>query len=130
MRLRRRPGAFVAFIDTFTEETLLRIECSSEDVDLVSFHLYDSLGTLVADSGGLQRLRDRLDVSIAGGEQLLCVPFARDEDISYRLYNSKGALLTSSDGKRTQIFGGVRLEGNRPLSGRPPGASKAPVADA
>jgi hypothetical protein len=29
-------------------------------------------------------------------------------------------LLTCSDGQRTQIYGGVRIEGNRHLPGRPP----------
>jgi hypothetical protein len=127
MRLRRRPGAFIAFVDTFTDETLLRIECSADDVDLVSFRLYDSRGTLVADSGGSRCLPDGLEVSIVNGEQLLCVPARRDEDIRYRLYNSKGALLTWSDGKRTQIFGGVRVEGNKHLAGRPPSQTGVPA---
>jgi hypothetical protein len=53
------------------------------------------------------------------------VPSERDESIQYRLYNLKGTLVTCSDGKRTQIYGGVRIEGNRHLSGRPPATSKA-----
>jgi hypothetical protein len=125
MKLRRRPGAYVAFIDAFTEETLLKIECSADDVDLVSFRLYNRTGMLVADSGGSRRLGAGLEVSIGDGEQLLCVPASRDDDVRYRLYSSRGALLTWSDGLRTQIFGGVRVEGNKHLAGRPPSARTA-----
>lgn len=125
MRLGRRPGAFVAFIDTFTDETFLRFECDADGVDLISFHLFDSQGRLVADSGGAQSYPSGLQVSCLDGEQLLFVPSERGDSVEYRLYNLKGALLTCSDGKRTQIYGGVRVEGNRHLPGRPPVTSKA-----
>jgi hypothetical protein len=36
----------------------------------------------------------------------------------------KGALVTCSDGHKTEIFGGLRLEGNRHLAGRPPSTTK------
>ncbi|HWC30201.1 MAG TPA: hypothetical protein VG845_08985 [Dehalococcoidia bacterium] len=90
---------------------------------MIEFHLYDSLGALVADSGGICHLSDGLEIAVVNGEQFLSVPAARDGNICYRLYNSKGALLTSSDGVRTQIYGGVRVEGNKPLAGRPPKAT-------
>ncbi len=123
MKLRRRPGAFVAFVDSFTEETFLRVECDSADVDLISYHLFDSSGRLIADSAGPQNFPDGIEVADESGEMLLLVPAGRDESIQYRLYNLKGALVTSSDGQRTQIYGGVRIEGNRHLSGRPPAAT-------
>jgi hypothetical protein len=124
MRLRRRPGAFVAFVDSFTEETFLKFECDSEDLDLISYRLFDSQGRLVADSVGPQSFPEGVEVADDDGEVLLFVPAGRDESIQYRLYNPKGALVTCSDGQRTQIFGGVRIDGNRHLTGRPPAASK------
>ena len=125
MKLRRRPGAFVAFVDSFTEETFLRVECDSEDVDFISYRLFDCHGLLVADSAGPHCFPQGVEVADGEGELLLFVPSERDESIQYRLYNLKGALLTCSDGKRTQIYGGVRIDGNRHLSGRPPATSKA-----
>jgi hypothetical protein len=125
VRLGRRPGAFVAFLDAFTEETILKIECSLADVNLITFHLYDKEGKLVADSSGARSFPEGVEVT-AHGEVLLSVPCRWDESIKYRLYSSNGALLTASDGLRTQIFGGVRVEGNKQLSGRPPGARSAP----
>ena len=124
MKLRRRPGAFVAFVYSFTEETFLRVECDSGDTDLISYRLFDSQGRLVADSEGPQSFPAGLEVADFDGEQLLFVPSERDDSIQYRLYNLKGALVTCSDGMRTQIYGGVRIEGNRHLSGRPPATSK------
>lgn len=120
MKLRRRPGAFVAFIDPFTEETFLKLECDSQDLDLISYRLFDSQGTLVADSVGPQSFPEGVEVIDERGEVLLLVPAARDDSVQYRLYNLKGTLVTCSDGQRTQIFGGVRVEGNKHLSGRPP----------
>ena len=124
MRLRRRPGAFVAFVDSFTEETFLKFECGSDDLDLISYRLFDSHGLLVADSDGPQRFPEGVQVADGEGEVLLLVPAGRDESIQYRLYNLQGSLVTCSDGQRTQIFGGLRVEGNRHLSGRPPATSK------
>jgi hypothetical protein len=125
MKLRRRPGAFVAFVDSFTDETFLKVECDAQDTDLISYHLFDSNGRLVADSEGAQIFPGGVEVADESGELLLSVPAGRDESIQYRLYNLKGALVTCSDGQRTQIYGGVRIEGNHHLSGRPPSTSKA-----
>jgi hypothetical protein len=125
MRLRRRPGAFVAFVDSFTEETFLKIECESEDLDLISYKLFDCHGGLVADSRGAQRFPDGVRIADEDGELLLFVPMERDENVEYRLYNLKGELLTCSDGQHTQIYGGLRIDGNRHLSGRPPAARNA-----
>jgi len=111
-------------MDSFTEETFLRLECDAGDLDLISYHLYDRHGGLVADSDGAHHFPGGLEVS-GDGELLLSVPAERDESVLYRLYSVKGALVTCSDGMKTEIFGGLRLEGNRHLSGRPPNTSKA-----
>jgi hypothetical protein len=124
MRLGKRPGTFVAFVDLFTEETLLRVECDSDDVDFVSYHLFDCHGELVSDSGGARCFPSGVEVIDEAGELLLLVPATRGESIQYRLYSQDGSLLTCSDGRRTQIYGGVRIDGNRHLSGRPPSVSK------
>ena len=125
MRLGRRPGAFVAFVDSFTDETFLKVECDSDDLDLISYRLYNTHGALVADSAGPHSFPTGIEVTDADGELLLLVPPSRDGSIQYRLYNPKGTLITCSDGQRTQIYGGVRIEGNRHLAGRPPAARNA-----
>ena len=115
MKLRRRPGTFTSFIDSSTQETLLKIESDPQGTSLVSYHLYDSTGGLVIDSDGPQ-------VFLGGGEfrgrdqeLLLLLPSEPDGHVQYRLYSCRGVLITCSDGARTQIFGGVRIEGNRAL---------------
>jgi hypothetical protein len=124
MRLGRRPGAFVTFVDASTQETILKVACDLDDVNRITFRLYDSEGLLVADSDGPRSFPEGIEVT-SGGEVLLCVPACREDSISYRLYNSRGVLLTCSDGLRTQLYRGVRVEGNKQLSGRPPGEAPA-----
>src|SRR5687768_5330593 len=121
MKLGRRPGAFTSFVDSFTEETILRIEASSSGEILVTFRLYDCHGALVQETDGCQSFPAGTEVRSDEDEMLLCVPEDREGLVSYCLYNQSGALLTRSDGMRTQLFGGVRIIGNKPLSGRPPG---------
>jgi hypothetical protein len=128
VRLARRPGAFVAFVDSYTEETILKIESDLNGVHTISYRLYDGDGALVSDSEGPRAFPEGLEVCTGGGEVLLHVPSERSESISYRLYSPKGVLMTCSDGSRTQIFGSLRIEGNKHLSGRPPDASKAAAA--
>ena len=128
MKLARRPGAFVAFVDSYTEETVLKIESDLNGLHMISYHLYDGGGVLVSDSDGPQAFPEGLEVSTGAGEILLHVPVERSESISYRLYSPKGVLMTCSDGSRTQIFGSLRIEGNKHLSGRPPDASRAAAA--
>lgn len=130
MKAGRRPGAFVAFVDSYTEETILKIEADVNGIHTVSYHLYDSCGQLVADSDGPQIFPDGLQVCSNEGEVLLDLPEERTESISYRLYSPKGVLMTCSDGSRTQIFGSLRIVGNKHLSGRPPDASKSAAARA
>jgi hypothetical protein len=128
MKVARRPGAFVAFIDSYTEETILKIESDLNGVHMVSYHLYDRCGELVSDSDGPQAFPEGLEISTGEGEILLHLPSERSESISYRLYSPRGVLMTCSDGSRTQIFGSLRIDGNKHLSGRPPDATRAAAA--
>ena len=128
MRLGRRPGAYVALVDSFTQETLLKAECDTNNVDLISFRLYDSSGGLVADSDGPQTYPDGVEILAGAGEELLHVPSVRDQSIRYRIYSTQGTLLTCSDGLRTLIYGGVHVEGNKHLPGRPPGSAEIAAA--
>ena len=75
----------------------------------IAFHLYDSKGSLVAQSRGLQRFPNGVTVRCDAGELLLAVPEHADKPIRYRLYNRQGSLLTSSDGDRTKIYGLLRM---------------------
>ncbi len=127
MKLGRRPGAFVAFVDSYTEETILKIEADLKGTSLVSYRLYDSSGALVSDSDGPQAFPDGLDVSTGDCENLLHLPSDREESVTYRLYSPKGFLMTCSDGCRTQIFGSLRIEGSKPGVGRTANYSKAPA---
>jgi hypothetical protein len=115
-------------VDSFTQETLLKAECDTNDVDVISYHLYDSSGDLVAESDGEPALPEGVQVLTGAGEELLYVPSGRDESVRYRLYSMKGALLTCSDGRRTLIYGGVHIEGNKHLPGRPPAAHATTAA--
>ena len=125
MKLGRRPGSFTSFIDSFTEETILRIEASSSGEILVTFHLYDCHGVLVQDSDGCRSFPLGTEIRAGDDEVLLGLPDDDEGFVSYCLYNRVGALLTRSDGMRTQLFGGIRIVGNKPLSGRPPAAKTA-----
>jgi hypothetical protein len=122
MKLGRRPGAFTSFVDSFTEETILRIEASTSGEILVTFRLYDCHGTLVQDSDGGHHFPAGTEVRSDEDEVLLSVPDDDEGLVSYCLYNKSGTLLTRSDGKRTELFGGIRVVGNKPLAGRPPAA--------
>ena len=119
MRLGHRAGSSISFIDSFSEETVLKVEAASENKDLFSYHLYDSTGTLVAEVEAVSAMPDGLEVRTTGGEVLLHVSPELGSVINYRLYSRKGALITCSDGARTQIFGGLQIVGNR-THGRPP----------
>jgi hypothetical protein len=124
VKLGRRPGASVEFIDSYTEETILKLESSADGVSMVSYRLYDCNGGLVSDSGGPQTFPNGLEICTSEGEVLLYLPSEQGESISYRLYSPKGVLMTCSDGARTQIFGSLRIAGNKHLSGRPPAAAR------
>jgi hypothetical protein len=128
MRLGRRPGAFVAFVDAISEETIFKVECRSEGNDLFSFRLYDKEGALVLDSQEPKHFPAGIEVRASDGELLLQVPVELGSSIQYRLYSPMGVLITCSDGCRTQIFPGLRISGNKSLSGRPPARrSESPI---
>lgn len=120
MKLWRRPGSYVAFIDAASEESILKIASDSEGKLRFSYRLYDSQGNLASDSGEPVELPAGTEIRSADDEQLLFVPVEPGADLLYRLYNRTGKLITCSDGVRTQILAGLRMEGNKPLSGHPP----------
>ncbi len=131
MKLGRRPGAFVAFVDSYTEEIILKIEGDLKGMEMVSYRLYDRNGALVSDSDGPRAFPNGLDVSVGDDcECLLHLPSDREESITYRLYSPKGVLMTCSDGERTQIFGSLRIEGSKPGVGRPSNRVVAATASA
>jgi hypothetical protein len=78
---------------------------------LLSYHLYDARGELIADSDGFAQVAEALTICCGGGEQLLHVPLEPEVPLQYRLYNPTGLLLTWSDGSRTKIYPNLRMEG-------------------
>lgn len=119
MRLGHRAGSSISFIDSFAEETVLKVEATVENKDLFTYHLYDSTGTLVAEVEELSAMPDGIEVRTSDGELLLQVAPELGTAINYRLYSRKGALITCSDGERTQIFGGLQIAGSRAFARHP-----------
>jgi len=110
----RRPGVGTSFVDTFNEDVLLQVRTNELGETLVFYHLYDSAGGVVADSEGLQSFLEGKEVRDGSNELLLRIPCEADQAIEYRLYSCRGTLLTCSDGARTQLFGGIRVEATKP----------------
>jgi hypothetical protein len=121
MKLQRRAGTSVIFIDTASEERLLEVQCDAGGRELVAFHLYDSRGTLVSDSGGPQSFPDGVEVRAPDNELLLLVPGESVSHLQYRLYTRTGVLMTCSDGIHTQVFRYLRMEAGKPPAGHRPG---------
>jgi len=119
VRLGHRAGNSISFIDSFSEETILKVESAVENKDLFTYHLYDNTGTLVADMEAVSAMPDGIEVRTTEGELLLHVTPELGAAINYRLYSRKGALITCSDGERTQIFGGLQIEGSRAFARHP-----------
>ena len=119
-----RPGSLTAFVDGSTGETLLQIAADANGDPRIAFRLFDCNGKLVKDSGGFRAYAKGVEVRGANDEQLLEIPRDPEGDVKYRLYNSEGRLLTTSDGSRTQILGGLRIEGAKAPS-RTKAAAKA-----
>ncbi len=107
----RQPGTSTTFVDAESAEIILQLASDADGLHLISFHLYDSGGSLVAESDDLKNYPDGLSVQSSSGEVLLSVPEDANENIQYRLYNHDGELLTSSDGVRTMIYQRLRMEG-------------------
>jgi hypothetical protein len=108
----KRPGTSTSFVDSVDDEALLQFSWDSAGLIQLAFHIYDGLGQLVADSGGVFPVA-AVCITGSDGEVLLDVPEGPDEPIRYRLYNRSGRLLTVSDGSRTQIFGFLQMEPKR-----------------
>ena len=106
-----RPGSLTAFVDGATGETLLQIAADPNGDPRVAFRIFDCDGNLVEDSDGFQTYPEGLSLHGANQELLLLIPPEPSGDVQYRIYNPEGRLLTYSDGSRTRILGGLRLEG-------------------
>ena len=89
----------------------MQIASDEEGALFVAYRLYDSRGGLVAESSGFEEVDGGLNVRSSSGELLLDVPANSTKHLRYRLYNSSGQLLTTSDGRRTKIYGILRMEG-------------------
>ncbi len=116
MRLaNRRPNTAIVFIDQPSGEVLLRVAAGSDGSLRFEFHLYDASGMLIAETPGLESFPQGLAIESPHGETLLNT--ANEAGVvHYRLYNRDGALLTCSDGIRTQIFPFLRIESEVPRS--------------
>jgi len=101
---RSRPGESTDFIDNAGNEALLRVGRDVQGESVIAFRLYDAAGALVAETDDFTRFPSGISVIAADGEVLLYVPEPPADQITYRLYNSQGRLLTCSDGLRTQVF--------------------------
>lgn len=110
---RNRPGASTDFIDSASQEILLRVASSDRGEPLVAFRLYDADGALVAETEDFTHFPVGVRVVAACGDVLLDVPAPPEGHITYRLYNREGRLLTCSDGQRTQVFAFLRMEKGR-----------------
>lgn len=107
----RQPGTSTAFVDAVSAESILQLASDGDGLHLMAFHLYDSAGSFVAESEGLEHYPDGVTIRSSGGELLLGVPKDDKKSIQYRLYNSCGDLLTRSDGERTMVYRLLRMEG-------------------
>jgi hypothetical protein len=117
MRLEgRRAGVGTSFVDAFSEDVVLQVITQDDGITRISFDLYDCRGGAVASSDGLQTYAEGIEIRDALNELLLLIPVEPDGNIEYRLYSRRGTLLTCSDGARTQLFGGIRLEPIKPVA--------------
>ena len=106
-----RPGSLTSFVDGASGEALLQVAADPGGEPRVAFRLYDCDGNLVAESDGFQTYPDGLRIEAANSELLLLLPSDALGDIHYKIYSQDGRLLACSDGARTQIYGGLRLDG-------------------
>jgi hypothetical protein len=119
----RKPGTLTSFVDAISEDVLLQVTTTETGDTLVSYRLYDATGACIATSQGLECFAKGCEVRDSLDELLLLVPTQQADNFEYRLYSRRGTLLTTSDGKRTQLFSGIRIE-----SSRYPAPEKRPVA--
>ena len=107
----RRAGHVTLFIDTTSNEIVLKIQVDEAGRPLVSYKLFDTDGELVEESGEPRTFPEGVCVKSSADELLLNIPEDAEDAISYRLYSPTGKLLTFSDGLRTQIFPSLRMDG-------------------
>jgi hypothetical protein len=107
---RNRPGLSTDFIDSASDEAILRIGCSASGEPKLAFRLYDSEGKLVSATEGFASFPEGVTIVAECGDVLLNVPASPESHISYRLFNRQGRLLTCSDGSRTQVYAFLRME--------------------
>lgn len=107
----RQPGTSTTFLDARSAESILQLASDADGQHLIAFHLYDSVGSLVAESEGLEHYPEGVSVRSSAGELLLDIPKDAGENIQYRLYNQEGDLLTCSDGVRTMIYQLLSMQG-------------------
>src|SRR4051812_16434248 len=103
----------MTFIDTSRDEVLLRFQIDAQGLPMIGYTLYDASGALVADAPEPQLYPDGVTISSSTDEVLFAVKAGEPATVIYRLYNHKGTLLTESDGTRTQIYGYLRMDGNK-----------------
>ena len=114
----RKAGSLTMFIDSASNETVLKIQIDPQGRPLVAYRLYDCRGHLVADCSELREYPDGLRVVSHDEEILLDISPDLQDHICYHLYNSQGKLLTLSTGMRTQVFPTLRMDGKSTVSGR------------
>lgn len=110
----RRAGSSTQFVSASGDEVLLEIAVDDAGKPVVAFHLYDSDGNLVKESKELKSFPRGLCVQSKSEELLLLLPGDPTGNVEYCLYDHAGQLLTCSDGRRTQIFSGLRVQGSGP----------------
>jgi hypothetical protein len=110
-----RPGSLTSFVDGASGEALLQVAADPSGEPRIAFKLFDCDGNLVSESQGLESFPEGLRIE-ANSELLLLIPPDPQSSLQYRLYSRDGRLLTCSDGSRTQIYGGLRLDGAKPPS--------------
>ncbi len=107
----RHVGSHTAFVDSISGEAVLEMASDVDGAEFLAYRLYDSQGTLTAESNGFQPFPRGLSITCKGGEELLHIPKDASQPMHYRLYGAAGNLLTWSDGQRTRIFGVLRMNG-------------------
>jgi hypothetical protein len=103
----------------------------AEGCCVVNYQLYDSTGEPAASSDGVSPFPGGLRIDSVDGELLLDLPAEQNASMKYHLYNNRGQLLTSSDGKTTTIGPCLRMDSpNRgPAAYRaPPQGSRNPIS--
>jgi hypothetical protein len=118
----------MSFIDTSRDEVLLRFQIDAQGLPLIGFTLYDAAGVLVADAPEPQAYPDGVTIKAPDEEVLFAVMPDEPATVTYRLYNHKGTLLTESDGTRTQIYGYLRMDGNKIGANRTKPQAQTPSA--